>query len=673
MPMTKEGNRSPDIIYSQTFHVAQAKYLGYTERKNAINPEHDFELENNPRNDPIQIDPDEKFAGYIGYMDRKAATKLEYGVDEHRYPTFTRESLNIDDKQHQHLLDDLNLAQKNKTMLWAGVVSFSPEFIRETGLYDEKTKTVNQRAIKLAIQRAMPDFLASEELDNDQTFWWGDVHLNTDHVHVHLAISQRENTRPLKNGEPVGMFHTKSLRKLKTIVHQELTKPQNREYDIGLDKEIARIRKNMVENVQWLARHDNYQQKMLRDIYWLLPQYRDKRKWRSSNYSQGFKKSHELTDKLVDDLLNSQLADDYQKFRQAVHEKDLQSRKKYGQHIKDTEKRCDKALRDFLANRIYDYLREIDQEQEHNNHQVLEKIAAQGVDENKRLLEIEKLQLAKLNPSSKEAQALRKRLGLRRLYLRQVNLTARADAINAQLSQIEKLDDKSPAKEYFVKVLKEQRELVTLKKMPKSERERRGLTNHYRELSRRYVDVKKLLIQSATPAVVEARIYQLAQEANVISKYPDSPTVQLMILDHHKADSIQNTINHYQTQQEILKLKRQIYLNNRHHNRDFEKRNAVNRPLFKELKHKYIILEDGNRHDKMNVNRKEYLDQARKDAQWKVQTKRGGLRILSRFDQLLTGLQRDGRREMNAMRKHLDGEDEIDRADREEERESREI
>ena len=146
-----------------------------------------------------------------------------------------------------------------------------------------------------------------------------------------------------------------------------------------------------------------------------------------------------------------------------------------------------------------------------------------------------------------------------------------------------------------------------------------------------------------------------------------------MILDHHNTDSVQDTINHYQTQQEILKLKQQIYLNNRQYGRDFEKRNAVNRPLFKELKHKYIILDDGNLHDRMNVHRKEYLDQAQKDAQWKVQTKRGGFRILSKFDQLLTGLQRDGRRNMNAIRKHLDGEDEIDRADREEERESRGI
>ena len=39
----------------------------------------------------------------------------------------------------------------------------------------------------------------------------------------------------------------------------------------------------------------------------------------------------------------------------------------------------------------------------------------------------------------------------------------------------------------------------------------------------------------------------------------------------------------------------------------------------------------------------------------------------------MSGLQRDGRAEMNAMRKHLDDDDEIERADREEERETREI
>lgn len=672
MYMTKEGEQSPDIIYTQTFHVAQAKYLGYTERKEAINPEKDFELENNPYADKIQKDPDEKFAGYIGYTDRQAATKLERGVDKNRYPTFTKDSLNIDNHQHQELIDNLNLAQKNKTMLWAGVISFSPEFIREAGLYDEKNKTVDQRAIKLAVQKAMPGFLAQEELNNSETFWWGDVHLNTDHVHVHLAISQRQNTRELlKNGEPVGMFHTKSLRRLKSDVHNELARSINRERDVELDKEIDHLRKDLVENVQWLVRHDADQQQQLQNIYWSLPQYRDKRKWRASNHSKVFHESHELTEKLVDNFLNDQLHESYQQFKAAVHEKDTRSRKKYGQHIKDTEKKRDKALREFLANRVYDYLREVDEQQ--NGQQTLEKIAAQGVDENLKQIELEKQRLSMLKPSSNEAKALKKRLGLRRLYLRQVNLDARANAIDNQIAKLKRLHDKSPANEYFLNVLKEQRELVTLKKLPKFERTKQGLTKRYRELSKRYVNVVKLPIQAASPEVVSERIDQLGKELGVMLKYPDSPTVQMMLPNSSSPYGLQNAVYYYQMQQQVLKLKGQIYENNRQYKDDFAKRNAMNRPLFQRLKKSYAMLDNGEKLDQMIQHRQEFLERTQKQAQERYQTHRGSLRLLSNLDRLMSGLQRDGRAEMNAMRKHLDDDDGIERADREEERETREI
>ena len=670
--MTKEGEQSPDIIYTQTFHVAQAKYLGYTERKEAINPEKDFELENNPYADKIQKDPDEKFAGYIGYTDRQAATKLERGVDKNRYPTFTKDSLNIDNHQHQELIDNLNLAQKNKTMLWAGVISFSPEFIREAGLYDEKNKTVDQRAIKLAVQKAMPGFLAQEELNNSETFWWGDVHLNTDHVHVHLAISQRQNTRELlKNGEPVGMFHTKSLRRLKSDVHNELARSINRERDVELDKEIDHLRKDLVENVQWLVRHDADQQQQLQNIYWSLPQYRDKRKWRASNHSKVFHESHELTEKLVDNFLNDQLHESSQQFKAAVHEKDTRSRKKYGQHIKDTEKKRDKALREFLANRVYDYLREVDEQQ--NGQQTLEKIAAQGVDENLKQIELEKQRLSMLKPSSNEAKALKKRLGLRRLYLRQVNLDARANAIDNQIAKLKRLHDKSPANEYFLNVLKEQRELVTLKKLPKFERTKQGLTKRYRELSKRYVNVVKLPIQAASPEVVSERIDQLGKELGVMLKYSDSPTVQMMLPNSSSPYGLQNAVYYYQMQQQVLKLKGQIYENNRQYKDDFAKRNAMNRPLFQRLKKSYAMLDNGEKLDQMIQHRQEFLERTQKQAQERYQTHRGSLRLLSNLDRLMSGLQRDGRAEMNAMRKHLDDDDGIERADREEERETREI
>ena len=72
---------SPDIIYTQEFRVANGtRYLQYTERKEAINPSpEDIEIGNKN----FQQDPDlpENFEGYLGYTDRKAATKMEDDLD----------------------------------------------------------------------------------------------------------------------------------------------------------------------------------------------------------------------------------------------------------------------------------------------------------------------------------------------------------------------------------------------------------------------------------------------------------------------------------------------------------------------------------------------------------------------------------------------------------------
>lgn len=238
---------SPDIIYTQEFRVANGtRYLQYTERKEAINPSpEDIEISNKN----FQQDPDlpENFEGYLGYTDRKAATKMEDDLDEKLkgdYPTFSQGVYELSEEQHQQLINNLKEAQTNKAMLWAGVISFSPEFLTKAGLYDPKTKKVNQKLIKKAIQNAMPNFLANEGLDNQETFWWGDIHLNTDHVHVHLAISQRHNTRPLKNRVPKGMFKNKSIRLFKSQIHHELENKKSRSRMIEIEKALDATKKN---------------------------------------------------------------------------------------------------------------------------------------------------------------------------------------------------------------------------------------------------------------------------------------------------------------------------------------------------------------------------------------------------------------------------------------------
>lgn len=69
---------TPDIIYTQQFVAANVQYLDYSEREEAVDLLNDFDLETGESN--IQHDVDENLAGYLGYTDQKAATKLEDGL-----------------------------------------------------------------------------------------------------------------------------------------------------------------------------------------------------------------------------------------------------------------------------------------------------------------------------------------------------------------------------------------------------------------------------------------------------------------------------------------------------------------------------------------------------------------------------------------------------------------
>ena len=78
--------------------------------------------------------------------------------------------------------------------MWQCVTSFDTNFLKEQGLIDPVTQKVNQVAIKEVIREAIPELLEREGLSPDR-FWWGNVHLNTKHVHVHVGISELNSQR----------------------------------------------------------------------------------------------------------------------------------------------------------------------------------------------------------------------------------------------------------------------------------------------------------------------------------------------------------------------------------------------------------------------------------------------------------------------------------------------
>ena len=680
--MKKSGAESPDIIYSQGFRLANAggngglTYLDYTERDEAVadelSPEEMFEddeLLSDLRNDP---DLPEDFEGYLGYTDRDAAAKLENLIDsyqEKRYPTFSQGSYELTEAEHNRLINNLKTAQVNETVLWYGVISFSPEFIREAGLIDENNQ-VNQRAIKSAVMRSMPEMLQNEALDNDETFWWADIHLNTDHVHVHVAIRQTENTRPEKDGQPLGMFSETTFRNFKAGIHRELSSDRSRSRVREIQQDLDQINKVLPGKAVEEARNNCQQMELLRRIQAALPNYKDKRRWRASNHSKEFQQAQKLTDELVDSLLDNQLKDEYTNFKQLVEERDQMYRQAYGQRIKDTTKTKDERLRTLIKNRIYRSLKDVADEvtpnddrdeTKENNSDLMSRIEALGPEKNAQLLEAEQRRLKTLDPKSLEAKELKKVIGFRKFYIRRVNLDAEIDYHNHMYQELQKINSGSKKSEqemqqFFLQAHQEQARLAWLKKQPHYMLKKQDPDGEFEALNNKYFDVTQVSINKLTPQMVKARKKQLAKELGFMLENPDSPITNHELPNPNSDYGVNNAVEYYRSTQQVLDLKLKISQNNQQYKNNPTMRNELNRPLFQELRDHYQRLGNSEKIDKAIDRRMRFVKQQQDKAVSRVS--KGG-RVLRKLQQALNSIGRGGRSDIRALSRHLDDDQEL--------------
>lgn len=641
---------SPDIIYTQEFRVANGvRYLGYTERSEAISPEQENDLH---RSENVQKDPDvpENYNGYLGYTDRKAATKMERDLNDQEkgdYPTFSQGIYELTEEQHESLVKKLKEAQKNKSLLWAGVISFSPEFIKRSGLIDDDG-TVNQKAIKTAVMTAMPDYLRVEGLNTPETFWWGDIHLNTDHVHVHLAISQTKNTRPLKDGQPKGMFHAKSIRQLKSVIHHELANEKSRVREIALERSLDYHKKVMSNMAQRIIRQDHHTQKLLLNLQEALPDYKDKRRWRASNHSVEFKESRDLAFDFVDDLLNHQLYKSYQFYRTSSEELDSVARQSYGNRIKDTVQPRDDELRNRLVNLLF---RDLALERRKGKLYGKDRLAimsAQGVEFNQKIINDEEKLLEKLDDKSPEARKIRIRLGLRRYYLRLSNLDARIDDLQQRIDGLQRLGNQTKLAPFII-FYKEQQLMAKLEKIPKKQMSS-SQKDLLSKLQIKYQSVQQLPIKLATPKNVSVRGAQLTKEEQLLKAHPIDPGKEYII------EPYVNVSEYYQTQEMILDIKHQIYQNNQLPEAERQQKNG---PLFQQLKRLYQY--EANPYDKETRRIvKQYQRQQRRQQSRSPAMHHG---VISSFTKLLTAGKINHAKARRALRNRLDKDDDLERED----------
>ena len=109
-----------------------------------------------------------------------------------------------------------------------------------------------------------------------------------------------------------------------------------------------------------------------------------------------------------------------------------------------------------------------------------------------------------------------------------------------------------------------------------------------------------------------------------------------------------------------------IHKNNQAYHNDLDRRNELNRPLFTDLKKKYEFAQNSELIDTELEHQLTYINNNQK--KYQKNSKYQGI-INSNLSRLLGQINQDGRKRVLALRKHLNDEDDIEREDRELERE----
>ena len=174
------------------------------------------------------------FDGYVDYIDRDNANmgfsyedymdsymdnpeKAAEGDRFEQSNLFSVSSNRLSKEDKYAAKEAYRLAQKNGSNLWRPIISFENSWLIETGLYDEKTKTLDRDRYINIMREAIQKVLQEEDLEN--AVWVGSIHFNTDNIHTHFSIVEPfPARRRTAEGEYRGKFRQSSIEKGKQVV-----------------------------------------------------------------------------------------------------------------------------------------------------------------------------------------------------------------------------------------------------------------------------------------------------------------------------------------------------------------------------------------------------------------------------------------------------------------------
>ena len=317
---------TPSVTFMLQYTGANSGFLDYTNRAEAVDIDNELSVSTSEQLigdvgldqlKKIQADVPEQslnFPEYIDYMNRSYATEKQ---TSDKTAVFNQEKNHLSKEEVSQLKDQLETAYQNGSLLWQGVLSFDNSFLAKHGLYDMETGQVDQAAIKNVLRTAMPHLIQREGLSSD-AFWWGNIHLNTDNIHIHFGLSEVESARekifyaPRGRMELRGNFSQKSIQGLKSEIFHGLLNDQTQSRLLRQEQVLANLKTDLLRNV--LQGHQvatAAEKNFLEQAYNHLPQNKN---WRFKSNAKDFATSKFFLNRYLDSYFENEGKEVYDNF-----------------------------------------------------------------------------------------------------------------------------------------------------------------------------------------------------------------------------------------------------------------------------------------------------------------------------------------------------------------------
>lgn len=321
------------------------KYIDYIDRKEARNPSYKSSKESNYSNER-----------YIQYMDNPNKTSGLFDVNCY----VTKEKK----KYYKNIFD---MAEKNNCLMWSTVVSFDNKFLEENGIL--KNGIVQEDLLEQYTRKMMNVLLKSEHLDNEQnTKWVAAIHHNTDNIHIHIGITELNNTRSIiekgkYKGQYKGKFKKETIEKSKSNFVNNIIKEYTRERNIIINDI---IRNSISKNTNHFIKEDHIAHEKIINLYNNLIKSNVQFEFYNTNKMKDF---HNEIDNITDYFLNTYFKKEYEQLMKTIDENALKYKNAYGENSKEYKDYKINKINELYAkmgNQILREVREIYKENKSN-------------------------------------------------------------------------------------------------------------------------------------------------------------------------------------------------------------------------------------------------------------------------------------------------------------------